>query len=277
MLRVPTFQPPTNPKFSLPLETENSALKRITTAEGQAVPMEKGFEYQYFLKDHLGSTRVVLNQSKQIVQQNSYYPFGMLISGVPSTNAYTHNKYFYNGKELQDDFSLDWYDYGARFYDPELGRFHTIDPLAEKYSFQSPFVYGANNPIRYIDFMGMGSGDPPPGTTQLYVKITGSFGPQLGFSIGDILSGSIKGANVEGQTKIGVSFSPEGKMSFLFEQGSKNVDYQVEGSIPVIGGKSVSQEYGTDEHPSMATEKTETQKELVKETQSENYEEKNFY
>ncbi len=43
---------------------------------------------------------------------------------------------------------MDCYDYGARFYDPALGRFMTVDPLVEKYNFQSPFVYAANNPIK---------------------------------------------------------------------------------------------------------------------------------
>jgi RHS repeat-associated protein len=47
-------------------------------------------------------------------------------------------------------------DYGARFYDPEIGRFHSVDLLSEVYSFQSPYAYAANDPIQYIDYMGMG-------------------------------------------------------------------------------------------------------------------------
>ncbi|NOY49657.1 MAG: RHS repeat-associated core domain-containing protein [Chlorobi bacterium] len=86
----------------------------------------------------------------------------MLMDGfginAKQSGSYTNN-YKYNGKELQTDFGLDWYDYGARFYDPQLARFHTLDPLAENYNFQSPFAYGANNPIRFIDFMGMNADD----------------------------------------------------------------------------------------------------------------------
>ena len=62
-------------------------------------------------------------------------------------------------KELQADYGLQWYDYGARFYDPTIIRFHTIDRLAEKFSFQSPYCYAANSPIRYIDVNGLGPGD----------------------------------------------------------------------------------------------------------------------
>ncbi len=61
------------------------------------------------------------------------------------------SKNWYNGKEIQDDFGLYWYDYGARFYDPMLGRWHTIDNKAEKYFGISPYTYALNNPIIFLD------------------------------------------------------------------------------------------------------------------------------
>jgi RHS repeat-associated protein len=63
--------------------------------------------------------------------------------------------YKYNGKELDNMNGLNWYDYGARHYDPTIGRFTTMDPLAEKYYSISPYAYCANNPMRYIDPTGM--------------------------------------------------------------------------------------------------------------------------
>jgi RHS repeat-associated core domain len=70
-------------------------------------------------------------------------------------NNVSPNRYLYNGKELQDQMiggtAFGWYDYGARFYDPEVPHFTTIDPLAEKFYNYSPYVYCENNPIRFID------------------------------------------------------------------------------------------------------------------------------
>jgi len=68
-------------------------------------------------------------------------------------------KYKYNNKELQDELDLNWYDYGARNYQANLGRFMSMDPLTEKYNFQSPYVYAVNNPIYFVDKDGMAPED----------------------------------------------------------------------------------------------------------------------
>jgi len=110
------------------------------------------YEYQYFLKDHLGNTRVTFTENGNIIQEDAYYPFGMQMNGLCYESGTDFlNKNLYNGKELQDDFGLDWYDYGARFYDAALGRWHVSDPLAEKYAAWSPYNYVMNNPLIFID------------------------------------------------------------------------------------------------------------------------------
>jgi RHS repeat-associated protein len=92
--------------------------------------------------------------SYSIAQENFYYPFGGRISTLssdPISLGSNKNRYMYNGKEFNDHMGLNWYDYGARFYDAQIARWHSVDPLAEKYYSISPFVYAANNPILFID------------------------------------------------------------------------------------------------------------------------------
>ncbi|TKG87652.1 RHS repeat-associated core domain-containing protein, partial [Puteibacter caeruleilacunae] len=128
---------------------QGDELDYIITSEG----MWKSEGYQYNLKDHLGNVRVVINQGGTLISKSDYYPFGKLHDR--QSVDFVKNKYLYNGKEIQDEeldgVLLDWYDYGARFYDAELGRWHVIDNKAEKYFGYSPYTYCINNPIRVID------------------------------------------------------------------------------------------------------------------------------
>ena len=111
---------------------------------------------EYHIKDHLGNVRVAFSPGPTYPNQvNDYYPFGL----ISSTQSSGTNKYLYNGKELQKDSfgdaKLEWYDYGARFYDPQIGRWNTLDPLAESSRRWSPYNYGSDNPISFIDPDGM--------------------------------------------------------------------------------------------------------------------------
>jgi RHS repeat-associated protein len=115
-----------------------------------------------------------------VYQHFEYFPFGETF--FEDRHDHQRTPYLFNGKELDKETGL--YFYGARYYDPRISMFYGVDPLAEKYINQSPYAYAANNPIRFVDWMGMGPGDPPSGTTQIYLKFKGSFGPQISFSIG---------------------------------------------------------------------------------------------
>lgn len=137
---------------------EGDNISFIQTEEGRLLRNTGNglYIYEYHLKDHLGNVRVAFDKHPstgvaRLIQEDSYYPFGLKF------NSYvvgTENKYLYNGKELQDEAGLAWYDYGARMYDPVIARFGTVDRFAEKYYGLTPYQYAANNPILNIDVNG---------------------------------------------------------------------------------------------------------------------------
>ena len=108
-------------------------------------------KYHYFIQDHQGNNRVVVDQNGTVEEVNHYYPFGGLMSGSVGNAV---QPYKYNGKELDRKNGLDWYDYGARMYDAALGRWHAVDPMSEKYYSWSPYNYCKNNPVLRIDLDG---------------------------------------------------------------------------------------------------------------------------
>ena len=120
----------------------------VSRSEGSA---GTSYTYNYFKTDHLGSTRVMLSAvdgTLQASQTTDFYPFGLAFE----YSNLNKNKYLFSGKELQDGnlggSTLEWYDFGARFYDPMLGRWFNVDPAAQV---ANPYLFCGNAPMMYID------------------------------------------------------------------------------------------------------------------------------
>jgi len=120
----------------------------VSRSEGSA---GTSYTYNYFKTDHLGSTRVMLSAvdgTLQASQTTDFYPFGLAFE----YSNLNKNKYLFSGKELQDGnlggSMLEWYDFGARFYDPVLGRWFNVDPAAQV---ANPYLFCGNSPMMYID------------------------------------------------------------------------------------------------------------------------------
>jgi RHS repeat-associated protein len=143
---------------------EDTVLSYFAHEEGRVLVDADGFNFEYNLTDHLGNVRVSFRAesdgSPEVLQEDHYYPFGMRLGGL-SYQSGLENNHLFNGKELEEELDLGWYDYGFRWYMADLGRFVSVDPLAEKYMDWSSFIYTLDNPINFIDPDGRVATDPP--------------------------------------------------------------------------------------------------------------------
>ncbi|HLW10061.1 MAG TPA: RHS repeat-associated core domain-containing protein, partial [Fermentimonas sp.] len=111
-----------------------------------------GFKYDCYIKDHLGSTRMVVNDENVVTEAFAYQPYGTIIplediAATPQTPA----RQQFTGKEFDTEGGIDAYYFGARMYDPEIGRWVSVD---KEMQFIDAYLYCHTNPIMYVDTNG---------------------------------------------------------------------------------------------------------------------------
>lgn len=109
--------------------------------------------------NRFGTQVCVFEFVSPIIEENNYYSFGLKHEGYNTNNYQPNYKYKFQGKELQDELGLNWYDFGGRLYMQDIVRTTTIDPLAEKFYNLSPQSFLNNNPLAFIDPTGKGTED----------------------------------------------------------------------------------------------------------------------
>jgi len=129
--------------------------------DGSLIGQADGTNRFYFLKDHLGSVRTTVDFTNTALGYDDYYPFGKIMPGRSSSTSTPEDDYKFTGHQRDAEIGLDYML--ARNYDPLIGRFMQVDPLAGDYPSITPYGYVLNNPLGLVDPTGMAATDPPFG------------------------------------------------------------------------------------------------------------------
>jgi RHS repeat-associated protein len=124
----------------------NKWKKYIYGKSGKIAVIESDGDMLYFIKDHLGSTRVIVDENGYVKAAFDYYPFGKLLRAWVNKDTY----YRYTGQEY--DAKSGYYNYNLRQYNATLGRFNSVDELKQ---YASGYIYVGNNPFAMTDATGL--------------------------------------------------------------------------------------------------------------------------
>ena len=140
-----------------PEAAQARAMARTRAANGNFKPNDDYEKMQfYYHPDHLGSSSYITNLDGEVSQHIEYVPFGEVF--IEERNNTWNTPYLFNAKEFDEETGM--YYYGARYYEPRLSLWMSTDPAQEKYSNISTYCYVSNNPIKYIDIVGLEIGSP---------------------------------------------------------------------------------------------------------------------
>ncbi len=190
---------------------KNNVLEFFNHPEGYVNNNNGAFEYIYQYKDHLGNIRLSYQDVNgdgeitvssdpnltEIIDEKNYYPFGLTHKGYnniqsPLGNG-TAKKFGFGGKEYGEELGLDWYDVTARNYDPALGRWMNIDPLADQMRRHSPYNYAFDNPVYFIDYDGMAPTGPGNPITRALKKVRSAAVSYVKRKVSETVSSFAKG------------------------------------------------------------------------------------
>jgi len=169
----------------------------------QLIIKEAGYVYIYLSNDNaaLGGSSIevyfddlkIEHTKSPVIQSQEYYPFGLTFNSYSKENSMP-DLYQYNGKKMQHELGLEWLDYGARMYMPDIGRWGVVDPHSDKYEIVTPYNYAFNNPMLFVD--------PNGKDNVIYLLTTAGFNKKDAQAVADKANAMFKKLGLKTQVKL---------------------------------------------------------------------------